>query len=78
VEHEFRTTVVPILLSAEDIEAIAAYIGGAKKYALQQFRAGSTLDPNLQLAKPHPKAAVHGMAENAKRYVRKVVIRGDA
>jgi pyruvate formate lyase activating enzyme len=77
VEHEFRTTVVPILLTAQDVEAIAAYIGGTRKFALQQFRGDNTIDPNLKLAKPFSKAAVRAMAENAKQYVRKVVIRGD-
>jgi pyruvate formate lyase activating enzyme len=78
VEHEFRTTVVPILLTAQDIEAMAAYIGGTKRFALQQFRPERTLDPNLSAIKPYSKAAILGMAENAKQYVRKVVIRGDA
>ncbi len=78
VEHEFRTTVVPILLSAQDVEAMAAYIGGTKKFALQQFRPERTLDPNLSAVKPYSKAAILGMAENARQYVRKVVIRGDA
>jgi pyruvate formate lyase activating enzyme len=78
VEHEFRTTVVPILLTATDIEAMAAYIGGTKRFALQQFRPERTLDANLSAIKPYSKAAILGMAENAKQYVRKVVIRGDA
>jgi pyruvate formate lyase activating enzyme len=77
VEHEFRTTVVPILLVPGDVERIAAYIGGARKYALQQFRPGDTLDPALGAAKPYPRGAVRGMAESAKQYVRKVVLRGD-
>ncbi|MBM4237692.1 MAG: anaerobic ribonucleoside-triphosphate reductase activating protein, partial [Euryarchaeota archaeon] len=33
VDYEFRTTVVPIFLDKKDIESIAAYIGGARKYA---------------------------------------------
>jgi len=77
IEHEYRTTVVPHLLTAADVEAIAAFIGGARKYALQQFRPGSTLDPNLEKATPHPPARVRAMAEAAKRYVRTVVVRGD-
>lgn len=77
VEHEFRTTVVPILLTPGDIEAIAAYIGGAKKFALQQFRPEHTLDPKLSVVKPYSSGAMRGMAETAKRYVRTVVIRGD-
>ena len=77
VEHEFRTTVVPILLTPGDVERIAAYIGGAGKYAIQQFRPGTTLDPNLGVVKPYPKGTVLSMAECAKQYVHKVVIRGD-
>lgn len=77
IEHEFRTTVVPIFLSLQDVEAMAAYIGGTKTYVLQQFRPGKTLDPNLQAVKPYPRATILGMAETAGHYVRKVVIRGD-
>ena len=77
VDHEFRTTVVPVLLAPGDVERIAAYIGGAKKYAIQQFRPGDTLNPNLGAVKPYPRGTVLSMAESAKRYVRKVVIRGD-
>ncbi len=78
IEHEFRTTVVPILLTPADIEAMAAYIGGTRKYALQQFRPDHTLDPNFSVIKPYPKSTIRAMAESAKRYVRQVVIRGDA
>jgi pyruvate formate lyase activating enzyme len=77
IDHEFRTTVVPILLTAQDVESMAAYIGGTKRYALQQFRPGNTLDPNLNAVKPYSGAALKGMAETAGRYVRKVIIRGD-
>jgi pyruvate formate lyase activating enzyme len=77
IDHEYRTTVVPILLTLQDIEAIAAYIGGAPKLALQQFKPEHTLDPNLSVVRPYSRAAMLGMAETAKRYVRKVVIRGD-
>jgi len=77
IDHEYRTTVVPILLTAPDIEAMAAYVGGTKKLALQQFRPERTLDPNLSVVKPYSRAAILGMAESAKRYVRNVVIRGD-
>ncbi len=77
IDHEFRTTVVPILLTAHDVESMAAYIGGTKRYALQQFRPGNTLDPSLKVVKPYSGAALKGMAETAGLYVRKVIIRGD-
>lgn len=77
VEHEFRTTVVPHLIKEDEIEAMAAFIGEARKYALQQFRPGTTLDERLSRIDPYPPARIRSMAELAKRYVRRVVIRGD-
>jgi pyruvate formate lyase activating enzyme len=77
VDYEFRTTVVPILLKEEDIERIAAFIGGARRYALQQFRPGVTLDEKFSVLDPYPAARIRDMAERAGRYVRNVVIRGD-
>lgn len=77
VEHEYRVTVVPILLTPQDIEAIAAYIGGTKKLALQQFHPRNTLDPNFAVIKPYDRGSILAMAENAKLYVKRVVIRGD-
>ena len=37
VPYEFRTTVVPEIVNAEDIPAIGELVKGAKVYALQQF-----------------------------------------
>lgn len=75
-DYEFRTTVVPFYLDMKDIEAIASFIGGAKKYALHQFGNRSTLDPRLGVMDPYPDAKVMEMAERARQYVRKVVVRG--
>ncbi|RMH81331.1 MAG: anaerobic ribonucleoside-triphosphate reductase activating protein [Acidobacteria bacterium] len=47
VEYEFRTTVVKEQLSKEDILQIVELIKGAKKYYLQKFIPGKTLDPNF-------------------------------
>jgi len=76
IDYEFRTTVVPVLLKDEDIEAIAAFVGGARKLALQQFRPGITLDERLSRLDPYPLDRIREMAETAKHYVRRVVIRG--
>ena len=76
VEYEFRTTVVPLLLNLRDIESMAAYIGGARKYALQQFRPRNTIDKNYMVLDACPMETLKNMAEVARQYVRKVVIRG--
>ncbi len=54
IDHEFRTTVVPGLHKPEDIRAIAESISPAKKYFLQTFRSGKSIDPALAEASSHP------------------------
>lgn len=76
VDYEFRTTVVPHYLKAADIEKMASFIGGAKKYALQQFKNDRTLDRRLSQVDPYSEGEVLGMAETARKYVRKVIVRG--
>jgi pyruvate formate lyase activating enzyme len=76
IDHEFRTTVVPFLIDEKDIESIAAFIGGAKKYALHQFKNDTTLEKKMELVSPYPEERLRTMADIAKRYVRKVVVRG--
>ncbi|OPY34883.1 MAG: molybdenum cofactor biosynthesis protein A [Methanomassiliicoccales archaeon PtaU1.Bin124] len=75
-DYEFRTTVVPFYLDDKEIEAIAAYIGGARKYAIHQFGNVNTLDPRLASMKPYPDEKLHAMADKARMYVKKVVLRG--
>jgi pyruvate formate lyase activating enzyme len=75
-DHEFRTTVVPVLIEEKDIESIAAYIGGAKKFVLHQFKNDTTLEKKLELVSPYPEETLRAMADIAKPYVRKVIVRG--
>ena len=76
IDYEFRTTMVPILLKPEDYERMAAYIGTARKMALQHFSPRNTIDPNLSVVKPLEDGKVRAIAERCKPYVRKLVIRG--
>jgi pyruvate formate lyase activating enzyme len=76
VDHEFRTTVVPVYVKEEDIEDICRNIKGAKSYRLQQFRNKVTLDDSLSVLDPYPESRLMEMAEIAKRYVKDVKIRG--
>ncbi len=65
-DYEFRTTVIP-MLSKEDLENIAKWIGTAKRYVLQQFSiAGGTLDPNYTLLKPYPSDFLKKVCESIK------------
>jgi pyruvate formate lyase activating enzyme len=55
VPYEFRTTVVPGLISREDILQIAQELKGAQRFYLQQFKPGPrTVDPSFSSVKPYP------------------------
>ncbi len=72
IEVEFRTTVVPVLHSPEDIVDIARFIEGAQRYTLQQFNPRITLDPGYGRVVPYSKAEMQSMADRCAPYVREV------
>lgn len=76
ISYEFRTTVVPELLKEADIEDIAKYLKGAKKFALQQFVGKNTLDSALADIKPYEKDVLEKMAEASKKYIPNTILRG--
>lgn len=56
IEYEFRMTVVPTIhTTKEDIVKIAKWIGPAKKFYLQNFRAEKTINPKFEKIKPYSK-----------------------
>jgi len=52
VEHEFRTTVVEALLSAEDVRRIRAIVPSGSPHRLQPFQPQHALDPALRSPVP--------------------------
>lgn len=52
VPYEFRITVAPEIVTAEDIAGIGEMVKGAKTLALQQFIPNDTLDKRFQNLKP--------------------------
>jgi len=44
VEHEFRTTCVPSLVDAKDIQDISRLVGSSGLFTLQQYQPDNTLD----------------------------------
>lgn len=77
IDYEFRTTVVPILLSENDVLEIISELKGSKKYALQQFRPDYTLDPALSELKPYSSEVILKLADKAQKNIQIVTIRGD-
>ncbi|MGQ9565121.1 MAG: anaerobic ribonucleoside-triphosphate reductase activating protein [Candidatus Bathyarchaeales archaeon] len=75
VEYEFRTTVVPTFVDAEDIAKIGELVKGAKNFVFQQFVPDDTLDKSLKSLKPYPPEKIAKFADVMKEYVENVVLR---
>jgi len=75
--HEIRTTVVPELVSEEDVLEVAKLLNffGLKKYVLQQFNPQVVLDPSFKQIKPWPGDYLKEMALKCNAYV-KTEVRG--
>ncbi len=75
VPYEFRTTVVPELVTKQDIEAIGEMVKGAKIHVLQQFVPDDTLDRRLRSLKPYEPEKLEEFAKLLSEYVGKVVLK---
>jgi len=76
VDYEFRTTVVPSLLTRGDIIKIARDLNGAQRYILQQFNPKDTLDKEISKLKPYPAEELKKCAELVKEFVKASSVRG--
>ena len=77
IDYEFRTTIVSLFLSKDDVYSIISELSGSKKYALQQFRPDYTLDPALSELKPYPSEIIMDLANAAQKVIKTVTVRGD-
>jgi len=73
--YEFRTTVVPGLVDADDIPRIGELVKGAKIFAFQQFIPEDTLDKTFKTIKPHSPETIARFAETMKNYVDNAILR---
>jgi pyruvate formate lyase activating enzyme len=75
VPYEFRTTVVPELVTAEDVRCIGEMVKGAKTHVLQQFVPKGTLDKRFESLKPYGSEKITEFAETLKKYAENVILR---
>ncbi|MDD3791977.1 MAG: anaerobic ribonucleoside-triphosphate reductase activating protein [Candidatus Bathyarchaeota archaeon] len=75
IDYEFRTTIVPEFVTAEDIESIGEMTKGSKRHALQQFVPEDTLDKRFQTLKPYAPEIIKEFIETLKKYTENVVNR---
>ena len=76
VDYEFRTTVLPRLLSEADMMKIGQWLKGSRKYAIQQFRSVKTLDASYARERPYSAQDLRNLAEKLKQFFGEVEVRG--
>jgi pyruvate formate lyase activating enzyme len=75
VAYEFRTTVVPGFVDAEDIACIGELVKGAETFVFQQFIPNDTLDKRFTSLKPYSSETIDKYAQAMKGYVSKMMLR---
>ncbi len=75
IDYEFRTTLVKILLSPEDIEEIGREIKGAKKYFFQKFIPTKILNPQFLKKTTYSDEELSDLQKKMNTYVQYCGIR---
>ena len=74
IGHEFRTTIVREQLEVEDFEKIGQLVKGAKRFALQHFRTGTTISPQFARYHTFSEEEFAAAKKIMERYVDECVI----
>lgn len=75
VDYEFRSTILPLLHSEKEIEAMGKMIKGAERWYLQNFRPLKTLKKSFQKERPFSSEELVHLQKIAKPYAKVVEIR---
>ena len=75
VSYEFRTTVVPEIVTAEDVTKICELSKGVTTHAFQQFIPQDTLDKRFEGLKPYAPEVINEFAGTMKGCAENVVLR---
>ncbi len=75
IPYEYRTTVVPGMVTEEDIRHIAQIIAGAPAYYLQQYVPTHVSDPNLAGRPAYPREVLERFKSIVEPHVKHVGLR---
>ena len=76
IDVEYRTTCVPGWVDEEVIQNLAERIQGAPLWVLQQYHPAHALCEQARQMEPYPPERVHALAEVARPFVARVMVRG--
>ncbi|NLE04808.1 MAG: anaerobic ribonucleoside-triphosphate reductase activating protein [Crenarchaeota archaeon] len=75
VQYEFRITMVPELVTINELDSIGELIKGSAIFAIQQFVPTDTLDKTYQTMHPYPPEVIKEFAQKIGQYTQKVILR---
>ncbi|RLJ09679.1 MAG: anaerobic ribonucleoside-triphosphate reductase activating protein [Candidatus Aenigmatarchaeota archaeon] len=75
IDYEFRTTVLPRLHKKDDIVQIGKELRGSRRYVIQQFRPGKTLDERYANEKTYSERELQELADAVRGFFDEVEIR---
>ena len=75
LDYEFRTTYVKGIHSIESARGIGKLIEGSKRYYIQNFRPGKTINPSLNFSNSFTEKELGRIKRVMKEYVKDVQIR---
>ena len=73
--YEFRTTLVPELVTLEDIKCIGELTKGSKTHALQQFIPENTLDKHYQTLQSYAPENINEFSNTLNKFTEKIILR---
>jgi len=69
--YEFRTTILPVLLSEKDVAAMGKILKGADKWYLQKFKADTELvNPEFKTEKAYTNKDMEALVSVGQKYVK--------
>lgn len=76
IEHEFRITLVPGIVGADELVQIGPEVAGAQQIALQNFKAALCLDEALQSVQPYSSGEMDEFGRLVAPFAGRIVLRG--
>jgi len=75
IPYEFRTTIVPKLITAEDVPQIGELLAGGNNLVLQQYNSEDTLDKAYEKIEPYSAEEIKKIAKTLEKFIKKISLR---
>ena len=75
IPHEFRTTIVPELITTKDIPQIGELLVGGSNLVLQQYNSEDTLDKDYEKIEPYSAEEIKKIAKTLESFIKNISLR---